>query len=77
MLGLRVVTDIRMPEMNGFNLILELTHAFLNVKVTAMSGARDTEPALGAAKLLGARHTLQKPFRIDALLRIVHYELAH
>jgi two-component system response regulator (stage 0 sporulation protein F) len=72
-----VITDLRMPEMNGLDLILELTRAFLNVKVIAMSEAQDAEPALSAAKLLGARHTLQKPFSMDELLRIVQYELAH
>jgi len=72
-----VITDILMPEMNGLDLILELTHAFLNVKVIAISGAPDTERALGAAKLLGVRHTLHKPFSMEALLKTVQYELAH
>ena len=54
-----------MPEMNGLDMILELTRAFLNVKVIAISGAPDTENALGAAKLLGVRHTLHKPFSMD------------
>ncbi len=72
-----VITDILMPEMNGLDMILELTRAFLNVKVIAISGAPDTQNALDAAKLLGARHTLYKPFSLDALLKIVEYELAH
>ena len=66
-----VITDKLMPEMNGLDMILELTRAFLNVKVIAISGAPDTENALGAAKLLGVRHTLHKPFSMDALLKIV------
>jgi two-component system, response regulator, stage 0 sporulation protein F len=72
-----VITDILMPEMNGLDMILELTRAFLNAKVIAISGAPDTQNALDAAKLLGARHTLHKPFSLDALLKIVEYELAH
>ena len=72
-----VITDMLMPEMNGIDMILELTRAFLNVKVIAISGAPDTQNALDAAKLLGARHTLHKLFSIDALLKIVEYELAH
>jgi two-component system response regulator (stage 0 sporulation protein F) len=72
-----VNTDILMPEMNGLDMILELTRAFLNVKVIAISGAPDTRNALDAAKLLEVRHTLYKPFSIDALLKIVQYELAH
>ena len=72
-----VITDILMPEMNGLDLILELTRAFLNVKVIAISGAPDTQNAFDAAKLLGVRHTLYKPFSIEALLKAVQYELAH
>jgi two-component system response regulator (stage 0 sporulation protein F) len=72
-----VITDLRMPEMNGLELILELTRSFHNVKVIAMSETQDAEPALSAAKLLGAHHTLQKPFSMDELLRIVQFELTH
>jgi DNA-binding NtrC family response regulator len=72
-----VITDILMPEMNGLDMILELTRAFLNVKVIAISGAPDSEKAFDAAKLLGVRHTLHKPFSMDALLKAVQYELAH
>ena len=72
-----VITDLCMPEMNGLDLILELTRAFLNVKVIAMSGADDLDSAFQTARLLGARQTLQKPFTMDALLKAVQYELAH
>jgi len=72
-----VITDILMPEMNGIDLILELTRAFLNVKVIAMSGAQDTGHTLDAAKLLGVRHTVHKPFSMDELLKTVDYELTH
>ena len=72
-----VITDILMPELNGLDMILELTRAFLNVKVIAISGAPDTQDALDAAKLLGVRHTVHKPFSMEALLKTVQYELAH
>lgn len=72
-----VITDLHMPELNGLDLILELTRAFLHVKVIAISGAHDPELSFDRAKLLGARRTLQKPFGMDALLKIVDYELAH
>ena len=72
-----VITDIVMLELNGLDMILELTRAFLNVKVIAISGAPDTQNTLDAAKLLGARHTFHKPFSMDALLKAVQYELAH
>jgi two-component system response regulator (stage 0 sporulation protein F) len=71
-----VITDILMPEMNGLDMIRELTRAFLNVKVIAISGASDPR-TLNAAKLLGVRRTLRKPFNMDALLKAVQYELTH
>ena len=70
-----VLTDLEMPEMNGLEVILELTRAFLDVKVIAMSGCSADE--LQKAKLLGARRTLQKPINLDELLRAIQYELQH
>lgn len=70
-----VITDLEMPEMNGLAVILELTRAFLNVKVIAMSGRSANE--LSMAKLLGARQTIVKPFDLPTLLRAVQYELQH
>jgi hypothetical protein len=54
-----------------------LTREFLDVKVIAMSGAAEQEENLKAARLLGARQTLQKPFSVDQLLGAVSYELKH
>jgi len=33
-----VIADIHMPELNGLDLIMELTREFLDVKVIAISG---------------------------------------
>jgi two-component system response regulator (stage 0 sporulation protein F) len=71
-----VITDIGMPEGNGLDLILELTREYFGVKVIAMSGEQETRH-LNAAKLLGARQTLQKPFSLDKLLQTVLSELAN
>jgi len=70
-----VVTDIAMPEMNGLDFMLELTKAFLDVKVIAMTGACSEE--LQKAKLLGARQVFRKPFHAETLLSAVQYELRH
>ena len=70
-----VITDIAMPEINGLDVMLELTKAFLDVKVIAMTGASSEE--LRKAKWLGARQIFQKPFNEQALLRAVQYELRH
>ena len=72
-----IITDIFMPEMNGLELMLELTRSFLNVKVIAMTGGQPREATLNKAKLLGARQTLEKPFAMEELLSAVRYELAH
>ncbi len=70
-----VITDLEMPEMTGLEVILALTHAFLNVKVIAMSGHSADE--LQKAKLMGARQTFAKPLDLPALLNAVQYELQH
>jgi len=58
-------------------MILDLTHAFLHVKVIAISRVPDTANALDSAKLLRVWHTLYKPFSMEVLLQTVQYELAH
>ena len=70
-----VITDLEMPEMTGLELILELTQAFLKVKVIAMSGMSAED--LPKARLMGARQTFPKPLDLPALLYAVQYELQH
>ena len=72
-----VITDIVMPEMNGLDMLLELTREFLHAKVIAISGAGGEKNVLDVAKLLGARQTFQKPFSMPHLLGAVRYELKH
>ena len=72
-----VITDIIMSELNGLDMLLELTREFLHAKVIAISGAGGEKNVLDVAKLLGARQTLQKPFSMPRLLDAVRYELAH
>ena len=68
------ITDIVMPEMNGLDMLLELTREFLHAKVIAISGAGGEKNVLDVAKLLGARQTFQKPFSMPHLLGAVRYE---
>ena len=72
-----IITDIRMPEMNGLEMILQLTREFLNAKVIAVSGAQEEESVLDTAKLLGARQIFHKPLCVEQLLRAVRYEIIH
>lgn len=72
-----VITDILMPELNGLDMLMELTREFLDAKVIAISGAGGERNVLDVAKLLGARQTFPKPFSIPDLLSAVRYELDH
>ena len=72
-----VITDMLMPELNGLDLLLDLTREFLHAKVIAISGACGEQNVLDVAKLLGARQTFEKPFSIPQLLDAVRYELDH
>jgi DNA-binding response OmpR family regulator len=72
-----VITDIVMPELNGLDMLLELTREFLHARVIAISGAAEEKNLLDVAKLLGARQTFQKPFSMPQLLSAVRFELQH
>jgi two-component system response regulator (stage 0 sporulation protein F) len=72
-----VITDMLMPELNGLDMLLDLTCEFLHAKVIAISGAGGDENDLDVAKFLGARRTFQKPFSMPQLLAAVRYELDH
>ena len=72
-----VVTDLRMPKMNGLEVILALTKEFLNVKVIAISGVPSEASQLSVARLIGARHIMQKPIDLQQFIKVVDYELAH
>lgn len=72
-----VMVDMLMPELNGLDTIMELTREFLNVKVIAVSGMDGERSLLSTARLLGARQTLRKPFGMEDMLSMVHYELTH
>ena len=72
-----VITDIVMPEMNGLDMLLELTREFIHAKVIAISGAGGERDDLDVAKLLGARQTFKKPFSMALFMEAVRYELEH
>jgi CheY-like chemotaxis protein len=66
-----VLTDIFMPESDGFEAIDALRRDFPAVKVIVMSGGAQLAKRdyLPDAELMGADATLQKPFDIDQLLK--------
>ena len=72
-----IITDLVMPEMDGFDFISELTRSTAQVKVIAMTGDSDAIIRLATTQWLGARQILRKPFELDTLLDMVRCELAH
>jgi DNA-binding NtrC family response regulator len=63
-----VITDLVMPERNGLDLIMDITTHFPNLKIIAISGGGGIKSNffdyLSVAKIVGATHTFEKPFRI-------------
>jgi two-component system response regulator (stage 0 sporulation protein F) len=68
-----VITDIVMPEMEGFEVLRELRKIQSNVVIIAMSGGgrQDPKDVLHIAKHLGAARVLSKPFLSDELISII------
>src|SRR5688572_25249556 len=68
-----VITDLAMPEKDGFSLIEELRSTGYEGPILASSGGMGTSPKdfLEAARQIGANATLPKPFKIQDLLKLV------
>ncbi|MEW6066433.1 acetoacetate metabolism regulatory protein AtoC [Desulforamulus profundi] len=65
-----LVTDIRMPEKDGFSLLEQIKSAGLNTPVILMTAFGTTEVAIRATKL-GAFDYIVKPFDLDEFLSLV------
>ncbi len=68
-----LITDIVLPEKEGLDLILELERELPSMRSIAISGGDriEAEYYLELATLLGARHTLAKPFTPQEMLQKV------
>jgi CheY-like chemotaxis protein len=72
-----VITDILMPERDGIEMLMTLRSDGVNVPVIAITGIPlDAGLYLDVAHNLGARRTLEKPFKIEALLQAANEVLA-
>jgi CheY-like chemotaxis protein len=66
-----LITDIFMPESDGFELIDAVRSEFPHVKVVVISGGpkMPMRKYLSDAALMGVEATLQKPFDIETLVK--------
>lgn len=68
-----VIKDIAMPRKGGIETIIAIRREQPDAAIIAISGgSRGNSDALRAARLLGARDVLAKPFGVRALLSCVH-----
>lgn len=65
-----VITDIRMPEMDGIQLLRQIKSSDQNLQVVVITGHGDVSLAVEAMKL-GALDFLEKPFDDEALLTTI------
>lgn len=69
-----VVTDVRMPKMNGVDCFFEIRRLKPDAKIILMTGLR--EPIVDGALHAGALHLLHKPFPLSELLFCIDRALA-
>jgi CheY-like chemotaxis protein len=74
-----IITDLVMPEMEGFEVLMELRRRSPLVKIVVISGGvrGNTADFLDIAKRFGACAVLAKPFSNDALLSAIEELLPH
>ena len=68
-----LITDIFMPDADGFEAIDAFRHEFPQTKIVVVSGGAQftKRDYLPDAELIGVDATLQKPFDVDTLLGLL------
>jgi len=68
-----IITDLVMPEMEGFEVLMNIKKHNPRAKIVVMSGGvgAQTVDFLEIAKHLGASGVLAKPFSTDALIKAI------
>jgi len=65
-----VILDVRMPEMNGIEVLRALKAAGTRAGIVMLTGLGDVEEAVDAFRL-GADDYLPKPVRLESLARVL------
>lgn len=65
-----VVTDIKMPEMSGIELLSEIRKRRVSVPVIILTGYGTMEDAIAAIRL-GAKSFIKKPFDINQIISLI------
>jgi two-component system, NtrC family, response regulator HydG len=71
-----VVTDLKMPVIDGFELLRRTKESYASLPVVMMTAFGDVESAVRAMQG-GARHYLLKPIQIDELIVVLEHCLEH
>jgi DNA-binding NtrC family response regulator len=66
-----IITDMKMPEMDGLELLREIQKLSKDLPVVVLTGYGTPENGL-QAKREGAYDYISKPFSIELLMRVVH-----
>ena len=66
--------DIKMPKVNGMDVLKEIKSRFPHVKITMVTGYRSVETAAEASRL-GASAYIVKPFKAEDILETVKKNL--
>ena len=67
-----IISDIRLPDMSGYELMLKLKEMMPDVPMVLMTGfGYDPGHSIVKARQAGLQAVLYKPFRLDQLLETV------
>ena len=67
-----IIADIRLPDMNGYELMMKLAELMDKVPMVLMTGfGYDPGHSIVKARQAGLQHVLYKPFRLDQLVEVV------
>lgn len=67
-----ILADIRLPDMNGYELMTKLAESMEKVPMVLMTGfGYDPGHSIVKARQAGLQHVLYKPFRLDQLVSVV------